>query len=262
MADEGQIIQVVSNIILNAIQAMPGGGTIHISAENLPSSPPLITGERHKVDEFVKVSIRDEGAGIPPHLLSKIFEPYFTTKKDGHGLGLAAAHSIIKNHGGFLQADSETGKGTTFVILLPAVPGINNRAELHAGTGAVRKSGHVLVMEDEAAIAIILKEMLERLGCTVETAGDGQEAVRVYADGMDGGRPFDLVITGLKIGGGMGGAEAVAMIKEFDPGVKAVALSRRFDEPVASDYEKYGFRGLLDIPFTMEKLARILDRML
>ncbi len=117
-------------------------------------------------------------------------------------------------------------------------------------------------MEDEAAIAIILKEMLERLGCTVETAGDGQEAVRVYADGMDGGRPFDLVITGLKIGGGMGGAEAVAMIKEFDPGVKAVALSRRFDEPVASDYEKYGFRGLLDIPFTMEKLVRILDRML
>ena len=261
-ADEGQIIQVVSNILLNAIQAMPGGGTIHISAENLTSPPQsLSVGERSK-GEYVKVSIRDEGVGIPNHLLNKIFEPYFTTKKDGHGLGLAAAHSIIKNHGGYLNADSEPGRGTTFVILLPALPGKNKRVERCTETSAARKSGHILIMEGEAAIAIILKEMLEQLGCTVEMAGDGQEAVRLYGYGIDSTKPFDLVIMDLRIEGGMGGMEAVAMIKALDPGVKAVASGRRFEELFASNYEKYGFQALLDIPFTAEKLVQILNRLL
>lgn len=259
--DEGQIIQVVSNILLNAVQAMPGGGTIYISLENLTSAPhvgPAGTPGRL----YVKVSIRDEGVGIPHHLLNKIFDPYFTTKKEGHGLGLAAGHAIVKSHGGYIGVASKEGEGTAFTIHLPAAPAKTQPPEWEPSGSLEARSGHILILEAEAAVAILLKEMLKQLGCTVEIAYHGQEAINLYNDALDSSKPFDVVMVNLQMDVGIVGVEAVAMIRELDPEVKAIATSDRFEALFTSDYAEHGFTALLDKPYTMEKLIQILNRLL
>jgi PAS domain S-box-containing protein len=260
--DEGQMIRVISNIFWNAIQAMPGGGTIHISAENLTSPPQSLTAGGRSGGEYVRVSIRDEGVGIPVHLLNKIFEPYFTTKKGGHGLGLAAAHSIIQNHGGYLKADSEPGKGTTFMIWMPTSPKIKKPVKRYTEKVCVRISGRILILEDEVSLAILLKEMLEHLGCTVSIADDGQQAIDLYDDAIDNSTPFDVVILDMMIKGGMGGMHTVARLKEIDPKVKAIATSGLFEQSFASNYMDYGFKARLWKPYTMEGLLQVLNSLL
>jgi PAS domain S-box-containing protein len=260
--DEGQITQVLSNVLINAIQAMPVGGTIHISAENVEHTAQAVLPGRLRGGEYVRVVIRDEGVGIPNHLANKIFDPYFTTKKEGHGLGLAAAHSIIRNHGGDIGVESKVGEGTTFTIYLPAKPSVIQPTVQLTNVSLAGKRGHILILEDEAAISLILKEMLEQLGCTVETAYDGQEAIDLYRDAMDSSKPFDVVMMDLRIEGGMGGKEALARIKELDTKVKAIASSGYFEESFASNYTEYGFKAILAKPYTIEELIQILNRLL
>jgi PAS domain S-box-containing protein len=247
-ADEGQLSQVFHNLVLNAVQAMPDGGTVTIQAENF-SSP----AGKH----FVKVSVADTGVGIPEQHLQRIFDPYFTTKQQGSGLGLATCHSIIKNHGGIINLDSLPGVGSTFYVSLPAMD-LDCYAEPGAGAVVTCGCGRVLVMDDEKPVRKVMQEMLEMLGYTVECTVNGDEAVALYRKRQEEGVPFDAVILDLTIPGGKGGKEAVAELLALDPKVKTIVSSGYADDPVVAHYEEYGFSAVLGKPYRLQELSKVL----
>jgi PAS domain S-box-containing protein len=250
-ADEGQLSQVLNNLIINAAHAMREGGTIQVRCRNVSGDRkelPLAKG-RH-----VSISIMDHGTGIPKEHLSKIFDPYFTTKKKGSGLGLSTTYSIVKNHGGFLTVESEPGIGTTFHIYLPASEG--KRPPASAGEERIATGrGRILVMDDEEMIRDVSRNMLESLGYKVTLARDGAEAIAAYKRAMASGEPFDSVIMDLTVPGGMGGQEAVKDLLEIDPGVKAIVCSGYSSDPVMATYREIGFRGVVRKPYSMKQLS-------
>jgi signal transduction histidine kinase len=253
--DEGQISQVLNNILINADQAMPTGGNITISATNLSLKAkqvlPLPAGD------YVRIRVSDEGIGIPSQYTDKIFDPYFTTKAQGTGLGLATTYSIIKNHEGNVSLRSTPGEGSTFDIYLPAASW--DAAPAAAGeTGAGIFSGHVLVMDDEEMVQRTVLRMLERIGFRSEVAADGAEAVRMYRESREAGDPFDLLIMDLTVPGGMGGREAMEQLLKYDPDVKAVVSSGYSNDQVMSRYRDFGFIGMVTKPYTLEELRRVL----
>lgn len=253
-ADEVQIRQVIHNIILNACEAMPEGGAVVISAGNMdvpPGDALLPKGGR-----FVKISVKDSGIGIPKHYLHRIFDPYFTTKQKGSGLGLATSYSIIRNHEGVIRAESEVNRGSTFSIFLPAasVPGNDKPA-------AVRK-GNILVMDDENIVMQVIKRMIETLGHDVESATNGEQAIGKFITARNAGKPFDIVILDLTIKGGMGGEQTISRLLEIDPGTKAIVSSGYSDSPVISDCRSYGFTASLKKPYTIDALRDILNNLL
>lgn len=252
-ADEGQISQVIHNLVLNAVHAMPEGGTIRVSAENVSSSQ---SGK-----PFVRFSIADTGIGISEQNLLKVFDPYFTTKAHGSGLGLATCYSIIKKHGGKIRAASLPGKGSTFTISLPACrhEPVSVPEERTAPTPG---SGRVLVMDDEQMIRDIARMILTELGYTVECAANGSEALKLYLKRKEAGSPFDVVILDLTVPGGPGGLETINRLMEIDPDVKAVVCSGYSDSPVLANYRDYGFRGVLCKPFQLEELSGIMQQLL
>ncbi len=260
-ADEGQIIQVVSNIVINADQAMPQGGTINISARNTVvgtgSALPLTEGR------YVEISIEDHGIGIPQEHLGRIFDPYFTTKQKGRGLGLPTAYSIVKNHGGHITVESELGVGTTFHIYLPA---LKKRIPKGGKQASVQPSllaqGKILVMDDQEDIREMLREMLGLIGYEVEVATDGAEAIEAYRRAMESSQSFDAVILDLTVPGGMGGKEAVKKLLEIDPGVKAIVSSGYANDPVMADLKKYGFKALVAKPYDLKEMQEVLRRVL
>ncbi|MCG2720936.1 MAG: PAS domain S-box protein, partial [Thermodesulfovibrionales bacterium] len=256
-ADTGQISQVISNIVINANQAMPEGGVIRITAENM--MPEMISGIPVEPAKYVRISIRDEGIGIAEKHLSKIFDPYFTTKKKGSGLGLAAAYSIIKKHSGHISVDSLPGAGTTFHIYLPAsdkyVP-VKEEADLVTG------SGRILVMDDDKVLREMAEDMLEVLGYESEFAKEGAEAIEMYRKAIESGKPYDAVILDLSIPGGMGGEEAIKILLEIDPEVNAIVFSGYSESPVLSDHLKHGFKGKMAKPFELKTLGKVLNDVL
>ncbi len=257
--DEGQIIQVLSNIIMNGVQAMSGNGVLRVSAASVRVSPGGAGAVWLKSGDYVRIEITDEGVGIPPHLQGRIFDPYFTTKKDGHGLGLAAAHAIIRNHGGSISVTSEPGSGTTFAILLPAADGRKEgSAESHAAAAAPRKGGRILVIDDESSVGLILKEMLDELGHSAESVTEGDAGLAIYKAASEVGKPFDAVIVDLRLKGRIGGLEVIHLLREFDPGAKIVASSGYFGSTIESGYARRGINALLGKPFTMDDLVKIL----
>jgi nitrogen-specific signal transduction histidine kinase/ActR/RegA family two-component response regulator len=262
-ADKGQIGQVLANLIINAVQAMPTGGCLHVSAANMEDA-----GESRSLsgsDPRVRLSIRDEGTGIPAKIIDRIFDPYFTTKQNGSGLGLAVAHGVVNRHGGFIRVDSAPDVGTTFTIVLPADPAAvteSPRQLPRADESAGQKPRRILFMDDNEAIRKLGVSMLGILGHTVEVARDGQDAVTRYAAAMKQGRPFDLVILDLTVPGGMGGREAVQRILAVDPGARAIVSSGYSSDPVLANYRDYGFSGELVKPFTMAALEAELTRVL
>ncbi len=252
--DQDQMTQVIYNIVINAMQASPEGGTVRVEGENVTVGDqdqhiPLPLGK------YAKISIKDEGPGIPEKYLPRIFDPFFSTKQRGSGLGLATSYSIIKNHGGFIQAESQEGKGTTFSIFLPAstktsLPDIQENEIIHG-------TGKVLVVDDEADIREVMGGMLSSLGYETDFAKDGAEAVTVYRKAQEAGHPFDLVVMDLTIPGGMGGKEAVRTLLKVDPDVRAVVSSGYSDEPVMANYMAYGFRGVIRKPYTIAEVSRV-----
>ena len=257
--DAGQMSQVVHNVVLNAVQAMPGGGTVEVRAENIAfeaDAPfPLVEGQ------YVQITLQDYGCGIPKEVLSNIFDPYFTTKAEGSGLGLATAYAIVTKHDGYITVTSEVGLGTTVVIYLPA--------SQHALVSAQPRpliplsgSGRILVMDDEEVIRNLLRELLETLGYTVECVQDGAEAVAVYQCAQAAGQPFAMVILDYTIPGGMGGLETLHRLRAIDPQVKALISSGYANNPVMADWAYYGFRGVVAKPYTMAQLQATLHNVL
>lgn len=261
-ADAGQLNQVFTNIVINAAQAMPGGGTLLVSAENVildskirPELPP---------GSYVKICFRDEGCGIADDQLQKIFDPYFTTKPAGHGLGLASAHSVVKRHGGAIKASSIPGKGTTFTIYLPAIEETeeNTASEPVTAKRVVGAGLSVMVMDDDEMILKLAAANLEHLGFQVTCCKDGAESVRLYQSALDSGTPFDVVIMDLTIPGGMGGREAAEKILALDKHARLIVSSGYSNDHVMSDYKNYGFSGVVAKPYNVEGLMTVLTEVL
>ena len=255
--DPGQMSQVVHNLIINAVNAMPNGGYITICAENLQldtqsldKNIPLPSGS------YVKVSLRDEGCGISDQDLSKIFDPYFTTKSDGHGLGLASVYSIMKKHGGLITAESQLGVGTVFTLFIPAAPGA--QVPLAAPLLQMRKGrGKILVMDDEESIQTLVGEILTNSGYRCEMAKDGYEAISKYEAAMKSEQPFSAVILDLTVAGSMGGKETLRQLQKIDPIVRAIVSSGYSNDPVMANYQSHGFHGIVLKPYSVEKLSNV-----
>ncbi|MDE3155680.1 MAG: response regulator [Acidobacteriota bacterium] len=257
-ADEGQLSQVVNNIVLNAKQAMPEGGTVTIRASNLVIGPHNRPAGFNAPDgRYVALAIGDNGPGIPEQNQRRVFDPYFTTKPDGTGLGLASSYSIVSKHEGHLGLESEIGQGTTFTVYLPAMTPAAEAAPLAPATGIARGCGRVLVMDDEDAVRTVAADMLEFLGYDVVTAAHGQEAVERYRTALAAGRRFDAVMLDLTVPGGMGGQETLAALRALDPPVRAVAASGYSDDEVMARFQEFGFRAVIAKPFTVTELGRL-----
>jgi CheY-like chemotaxis protein len=257
--DEGQMTQVVSNLIINALQAMPSGGHITVHAGNAllrDGSPiPLPPGD------YVHLTVTDTGIGISQEHQKKIFDPYFTTKQRGSGLGLASAYSIIRNHDGIMSVDSIVDRGTTFHIWLPATTEAIDLGE--PALGALRRGGgRILIMDDEEQFRAATSRVLERLGYSVDAAPDGGAALDLYLDARESTEPYDVVIMDLTVPGGMGGLELIGELRKVDPDVRAIVASGYSSDPVLSDISRYGFQDQVVKPFDVRELTETIERVL
>ncbi len=255
--DEGQMNQVISNIVINAGHAMPEGGTVIITGENIEIAPEKTFTTPLQPGAYIRISIKDHGTGIAKKNLQSIFDPYFTTKPTGSGLGLATAHSIIEKHKGFISVESQEAKGSTFHIYLPA-----STDEIHGSIDHPDKltetlfkgRGKVLIMDDEEMIRNIVGDMLKHMGYEPDFAENGLEARQKYLDAMETHDKFNAVIMDLTIPGGMGGKEAVKEILKIDPHAKVIVSSGFSNDPVMADYKSYGFSGVVAKPFMIQEL--------
>ncbi len=260
-ADAGQITQVMQNLILNAEQAVDSNGIIKLSGKNVMVDHqidliPLVAGS------YVKISIQDSGCGISVDNLSKIFDPFYTTKQTGSGLGLATAFSVVKNHDGYIAAESEPGRGSVFTVYLPACEKFETQLPLLPKPESFIHQGRVLVMDDEQFIRELAAEIIVKIGYEVECAVDGNEAVQRYRDAQSLGRPFDCVVLDLTVPGGLGGAETIKKLFEFDPDVKAIVSSGYSTGPILSNYQIYGFSGIINKPYELKTVKNVIQKVL
>jgi len=253
--DAGQISQVIHNLVINANQAMPCGGQIFVNAENKGVTGndclPLQDGS------YVHISICDTGAGITAENLPRIFDPYFTTKEKGSGLGLASSYSIVKNHDGCITVESRPGEGTTFHVYLPASQQKTAMTFIER-SAAVSGSGRILIMDDEEMIRDIAGALIGLIGYSTGFAEDGEQAIALYRDALEKNEPYDAVIMDLTIPGGMGGKEAIKQLLALDPNVKALVSSGYSTDPVLADYRRFGFQGVVQKPYVLEDLSKAL----
>ncbi len=253
-ADRSQISQLVQNLVLNAHQAMPNGGTVQVRARNLPAG--LDAAGLDPRRRYVHIEIEDTGVGIPVELRDKVFEPFFTTRHDGTGLGLTSAHSIVRNHEGLITLDSEPGRGTTFHIWLPAADTMPIPIQAEPDNGSV-PAGPVLVMDDEEGVLEVLLEMLDGMGVRAVGATTADEAIRQYGEALARGARFRTVILDLTLPGGRGGVEVAQEILLLDPRARIIASSGYADNQVFSDPGRYGFMDVLRKPYRPEELERV-----
>lgn len=257
--DEDQLCQVLQNLAINAAQAMPEGGDLTVTGENLslgkndPSGLPA--------GHYLLLTVTDQGHGIALQDQENIFDPYFSLKENGSGLGLAVAYAIMKKHDGLITVHSVPGSGTTFSLYLPAT-----RARQEAEEQTPRKpqeaGGHILIMDDEKIVLEVAGDVLNFLGYTTSTAVDGAQAIQLYREAMKRGRPFDAVLMDLTIPGGMGGEETMKRLLEIDPLVRGIASSGYANDPIMANFSKYGFRGVVPKPYQVEELRNALARVL
>lgn len=261
-ADEGQLNQVIHNIIVNATQAMPAGGTLTVSARNETLSN--ANTMNLPAGTYVRLSFADQGCGIPDGDLKKIFDPYFTTKLAGNGLGLASAHSIVRRHGGHIGAKSLVGNGSTFTIHLPSTGDIfpQRQSDPVSQPAVEHAGGSILVMDDEAMIREMATEMLNYLGYQATTCENGAEAIARYKAALESGTPYSAVIMDLTIPGGMGGKEAAEQIRAIDPQACLIVSSGYSNDPIMSDCSAYGFNGAIAKPYKMALFGQVLSSML
>ncbi len=254
--DAGQIGQVIQNIVLNADQAMPsGGGSVVVTAANVAEGSSLLPRCLAR-GRYISIAIRDSGVGIPPQHIGRIFDPYFTTKEHGSGLGLATSYSIIKNHGGIIDVASKPGNGSVFTVYLPAheQPGRTEPEAAMKLDASSQRRARVLIMDDEDLVRHLCMEMLKSLGHEAEVAQHGQEAIEKYQAAMPAGKPFDIVILDLTVRGGMGGADTLKKLLEIDPAVKAVVSTGYSDDAAIANHLSLGFKAYLKKPYDITAL--------
>jgi PAS domain S-box-containing protein len=254
-ADQGQLGQAINNIIINADQAMQHDGYIRILAENVDLD------ERNDLDlpggQYVRITIADHGPGIPKENLQRIFEPYFSTKENAQGLGLAVSHSIIKKHEGLITVESAPGTGAVFHIFLPAT----SRQVLEDETieeKPLKAKRKVLLMDDEEMIRFVASEIVRQIGYDIDLARNGEEALEMYKNAMDSGHPYDAVILDLTIPDGMGGQDTIRHLIEIDPEIKAIVSSGYSNDPVMANFRDYGFREVIAKPYKIREMNRVL----
>ena len=258
--DKGQISQVIHNLVMNSEQAMPDGGIIRIHGEKINLS--RNNAFSLEAGEYVKLTIRDQGMGIEDEHLKKIFDPYFTTKKKGSGLGLAVAFSIIDKHSGRITVDSELGIGTTFTIYLPAIEELDPELE-EDKIPIAPSTGKILLMDDEEYIRELAVELIQKIGdYKVTVAKDGEEVIHLYQQTLKEGGTFDAVILDLTVRGGMGGKEAIRRLREIDPKVRAIVCSGYSTDPVMSDFKTYGFQEAVKKPYRIQEMSKALNSLL
>jgi PAS domain S-box-containing protein len=260
--DRGQMHQVFSNLTINARQAMEEGGILTIAMDNCEIASFDAVGLPS--GKYLKITVADQGRGIDRQYLGKIFDPYFTTRQGGRGLGLATTYSIIAKHGGLIEVDSEVGRGTTFTLYLPALETGETAPVVSKETlekkAEVAKRLRILLMDDEEMVRQVVQEMLEVLDFDVETAVDGADALEKYRQAMVMSSPFDGVIMDLTIPGGMGGKVAVQKLLEIDPDAKAIVSSGYADDPIMAGYGEYGFKGVIAKPYKIDEMQKELAR--
>jgi CheY-like chemotaxis protein len=252
-ADEEQISQVLGNIVINAREAMPGGGAIEITAENIRVTRDM--GLPVEGGQYVKICVVDHGTGISRENIDRVFDPYFTTKAEQHsGLGLAVAYFIIKKHSGHILVDSTLGSGTSVCMYLPITKEKVEPPVAERRLDSIREHGRILVMDDDEMVRSLTENLLRRFGYTVESSGEGDDAIAKYKAAKERGQPFEAVIIDLTIVGGLGGRETIAELRAFDPGIKAIVTTGYSHESVLAEYLSYGFRAVLPKPFRAAEL--------
>ncbi len=269
--DRGMMEQALSNLIVNAEQAMPGGGTVFVSAHNAIIDEKRVDREKQipvhvPPGTYVRINVRDNGTGIPEDIRDKVFDPFFSTKGSGRGLGLSIAQSIIRKHGGAITIEPGVDKGTSFLLYLPAIeasaPEQVDVAQARLPDFEDGGGGKILLMDDEKTIRQTTGKILEMMGYRVATAADGNEAVALYHNAFTSGAPFDLVILDLTVPGGMGGRECLKRLVEIDPEVNAIVSSGYSTDAVMAKYVEYGFRGVLRKPYAVESLQECVREVL
>jgi signal transduction histidine kinase/ActR/RegA family two-component response regulator len=259
-ADSGQLNQALHNTLINAAQSMPGGGDVTVRAVN----ETLKADNPHQLPpgDYIRITIEDHGCGISEENLTKIFDPYFTTKPKGSGLGLSSVYSIVKKHGGTVEVSSTVGVGSTFTIHLPARPCVQSEDKVVKTACQLTGNGRILIMDDEDFIREIATDILEFMGYQVESCSNGREAVERFRTAMEINVAFDAVILDLTIPGGMGGKEAAALLLEIEPEAVLIVSSGYSSDPVISNYRQHGFSGAISKPFDTDTLARELGRLI
>jgi signal transduction histidine kinase len=258
-ADAGQINQVLHNILINAMQAMSNGGVIGITGVNEQVSSGNLL--HLPAGDYLRIDIKDQGCGISQEDLPKIFDPYFSTKSEGTGLGLASVYSVVKKHGGAIDVSSTVGTGSIFTIFLPAVSGERPAEIAAAGKNRLTGSGRILIMDDEQIIRDVATVILKSAGYQVESCNDGKEAVDRYRRRFETDTAFDVVIMDLTVPGGMGGKEAARLILEIDPNAVLIVSSGYSNDPVIANFRQYGFRGAVVKPFSVTTLVAEVRRL-
>ncbi len=255
--DPGQMSQVIQNMTLNARQVMPDGGTVVIACRNKQ-------GRSARSRNWVEITITDQGPGIDPGVTDRIFDPYFSTKQDGSGLGLSICHSIITQHKGRIKVSSAPAGGATFIILLPASTSVvtaEQQVQLEAH-GPQQEGARILIMDDDAMVANIAWEMLTHLGYKPVVVKDGRDAIQAYQQAMADGEKFDAVIMDLTIPGGMGGKKAVREVLALDPAAKVIVASGYSHDPVMAFFQDHGFCAAIAKPFLVDELKAVIGRVL
>jgi len=232
---------------------MPDGGTVVVEVANVTRASPDGAGEACR---YVGVTVEDSGVGIPPEDLRRIFDPYFTTKVGGTGLGLATAYSVVHRHGGLIECDSTVGQGSRFRVLIPASARRPDRAP-PAAPSPRRGQGRVLVMDDEALVREVAARQLAAAGYEVEVVASGAAALDAFRDARDRGDPFGVVLMDLTVPGGDGGKETIPKLLALDPEVRCVVVSGYSDDAVLANYRDFGFRARLAKPFRSEQLLNV-----
>jgi len=259
-ADGGQLSQALHNLLINAAQAMPDGGEVTVRGEN--ETLETDNSQRLPAGAYLKISVEDSGCGIPEENLSRIFDPYFTTKSQGSGLGLASVYSIVKRHGGTVGISSRIGEGSIFDIHLPASPGNQPTGVAVKEAAELRGAGRILIMDDEDFIREIATEILQYMGYEVESCADGREALERFQKARELNNPFSCVILDLTVPGGMGGKEAAAHLLKIDPDAVLIVSSGYSNDPIIANYKNYGFNGAIRKPFDADTLARELAKLI
>lgn len=258
-ADAGQLTQVVNNLVLNASEAMPAGGTVRVEARNLGGPPPK---SGLPAGAYVSFAVIDQGIGIPPNHVARIFDPYFTTKKRGSGLGLAVVYSIVEKHGGIVDVTSNAGTGSRFTVYLPASTQALAETAAAPEWHAARGSGNILIMDDEEAILRFASKALAEMGYRVETARDGRSALEAFKQAQVAGAPFDAVILDLTVPGGMGGRECLTNLRGLAPTIPAIAASGYSTDPIMCEPRRFGFSAVVAKPYLPQELSRIINTVL